>query len=174
MHWTFEERTDIRLFGASEPQIRAEWNMGWACFFWFPGRGQARIQGDKGLAAEPFRQSTHYHGKNLRRPLLRVDEWMLCGFQNLPLWLRKTWSWYGFLVLCGFIPRRFLRAGGHCSIPKNSNFHGFTFWMRFHLKFAIDKDIQGYDWLERILYLSLKAKKCFCSPKVSNDHNAST
>lgn len=149
MHWTFEERTDMRLLELRRRRFEQSETWGERVFFWFPARGQARIQGDKGLAVGPFRQSTHYHGKNLKPPLLRVDEWMLCGFQNLPLWLRKTWSWYGFLVLCGFIPRRFLRVGGHCSIPKNSDFHGFTFSMRFRLKFAIDNDILGYDsrWL---------------------------
>ncbi len=75
------------------------------------------------------------------------EGWMLCGFQKLPVWLRKTWSSCEFLVLCGILPRRWM---GWCETaiaqsPKNSDFHGFTFWMRFHLKFAIDKYIKGYD-----------------------------
>ena len=120
---------------------------GVSVFFLVSGTGTGKNSGWQRPGCRAFSTKYPLPWEKLETSTLRVDEWMLCGFQNLPLWLRKTWSWYGFLVLCGFIPRRFLRAGGHCSITKNSNFHGFTSWMRFHLKFAIDKDIQGYDWL---------------------------
>ena len=59
-------------------------------------------------------------------------------------------------------------------------------WIHFLNEIPLEiRDWQGYTriWLTIVyntiyyiyiyIYLSLKAKECFCSPKVSNDHNAS-
>ena len=70
---------------------------GVSVFFLFPGRGQARIQGDKGLAVGPFRQSTHYHGKNLKRPLYELTSECFAVFRICPFDLGRPGPGTNFL-----------------------------------------------------------------------------